>query len=78
MAKKEGSQRGLQFFRAAHRDAGRHRDELRDHAVVGQRGLQAHIRPLAQVIGHQKGMGSLGLVRRGNRIDAAAKLQELT
>ena len=72
----EGAERVLTMLGTAGRDAGGDGHVLRDQAVVSQGGLQAHIRRLAQVIGHQKGMGSLGLVRWCNRIDASAKLQE--
>jgi hypothetical protein len=73
----EGAERVLTMLRTAGRDAGDDRDVLRDEAVVGQRGLKAHIRPAHQAVGHQERVWLRLPIRRSESVQAPAELNEV-
>ncbi len=56
--------------------AGDDRNGLRDHPVIGERRLQAHVRGAVEAFGHGEGVRNLACLRWGERIEATAELMQ--
>src|SRR3989442_6749901 len=56
--------------------AGDDRNGLRNHPVIGERRLQAHVRGPVEARGHREGVRNLSYLRRRERVKTTAELMQ--